>query len=181
MLEGESACLARSWLAESQAKEREGSLPLVTMFSGSAPGALVMDAAALQSFMDEHFPQAMGELVLDTVDEHTVRLRLRPGERHLRPGDTISGPSMFLLADVAIFLAILSKHGPSVLTVTTNANIDFMRKPAAGRDLVATARVLKLGRVLAVGDALLVSDGEAAPVARASMTYSIPPRSPTDG
>jgi acyl-coenzyme A thioesterase PaaI-like protein len=62
------------------------------------------------------------------------------------------------------------------LAVTTNASIDFLRKPAAGRDLIARVRILKLGRVLAVGDALIFSDGDAAPVARASMTYSIPPK-----
>jgi uncharacterized protein (TIGR00369 family) len=82
---------------------------------------------------------------------------------------------MFALADVAIYLAILSRIGPVALAVTTNCSIDFMRKPEAGRALIAQARVLKLGRVLAVGDVMIWSEGAEAPVARASLTYSIPP------
>jgi acyl-coenzyme A thioesterase PaaI-like protein len=66
--------------------------------------------------------------------------------------------------------------GPEALAVTTNCSIDFMRKPAAGRDLLAEARILKLGRALAVGDVLVYSEGAAEPVARATLTYSIPPR-----
>jgi uncharacterized protein (TIGR00369 family) len=100
---------------------------------------------------------------------------VRVADRHLRPGGTVSGPSMFALADVAIYLAILARIGPVALAVTTGANIDFLRKPAAGVDLIAVARILKLGRVLAVGDVLLYAEGNADPVARASMTYSIPP------
>ncbi len=104
-----------------------------------------------------------------------LTVRLRVAERHLRPGGTVSGPSMFALADVAVYLAILSRIGPVALAVTTNCSIDFMRKPAARTDLICDVRLLKLGRVLAVGDCLLRSDGDDRPVARASMTYSIPP------
>jgi uncharacterized protein (TIGR00369 family) len=102
-------------------------------------------------------------------------VRLPVAERHLRPGGTVSGPTMFALADVAIYLMILSRIGPVALAVTTNCAIDFLRKPPAGRDLVARARLLKLGRTLAVGDVLIHSDGADEPVARASLTYSIPP------
>ena len=115
------------------------------------------------------------DFAVDRADESGVTLRLRVAERHLRPGGTVSGPAMFGLADVAVYLAILSRIGPVALAVTTNCSIDFMRKPAAGRDVRAEARLLKLGRVLAVGDVLLFSEGSDAPVARASMTYSLPP------
>ena len=137
--------------------------------------ALAMDRAALEAFLARDFGQVAGEFTVDRADEAGVTLRLRVAERHLRPGGTVSGPSMFGLADVAVYLAILSRIGPEALTVTTNCSIDFMRKPAAGRDVLAEARVLKLGRELAVGDVLLFSEGNAEPVARASMTYSIPP------
>ena len=70
----------------------------------------------------------------------------------------------------------MARIGPVALAVTTNASIDYLRKPEAGRDLLARVRILKLGRVLAVGDALLYSEGDDKPVARAAMTYSIPPR-----
>ena len=77
---------------------------------------------------------------------------------------------------MAIYLAILSRIGPVALAVTTNCAIDFLRKPEAGRDLLAEARLLKLGRRLAVGDVLVFSDGVPEPVARAGLTYSVPPR-----
>jgi len=83
---------------------------------------------------------------------------------------------MFGLADVGVYLAILARLGPVALAVTTNCSIDFMRKPASGTDLLAHTRILKMGRVLVVGDVLIYSEGQGAPVARASLTYSIPPR-----
>jgi uncharacterized protein (TIGR00369 family) len=110
------------------------------------------------------------------VTPDLLTMRLLTAERHLRPGGTVSGPTMFALADVAIYLAILSRIGPVALAVTTNCSIDFMRKPEAGRDLLAEARLLKLGRQLAVGDVLIRSEGAGGVVARASLTYALPPR-----
>jgi acyl-coenzyme A thioesterase PaaI-like protein len=84
---------------------------------------------------------------------------------------------MFALADVSVYLAVLAMIGPQALAVTTGCSMDFMRKPAAATDMIAHCRLLKLGRALAVGDVLLYSEGMDEPVARATMTYSIPPRS----
>ena len=137
--------------------------------------ALAMDCATLNGFLDRVFPQISGQIRVESVDAQVLIARLLVDEQHLRPGGTVSGPAMFALADVTIYLAILSRIGEVALAVTTNASIDFMRKPEAGRDLLAECRILKLGRVLAVGDVLLRSDGVEAPVARCSMTYSIPP------
>ena len=92
----------------------------------------------------------------------------------MRPGGTISGPTMFALADCAVYLAIIAHVGAEALAVTTNASIDFMRKPQAGVPLVADVELLKLGRGLAVGDVRLVSGEEL--VARATLTYSRPPK-----
>lgn len=138
--------------------------------------ALVMTATELQAFLLRDFGQVAEDFNVDHADEGGVTLRLWVAERHLRPGGTVSGPSIFALADVAMYLAILSQIGPVALTVTTNASIDFMRKPQAGRDMLGQARVLKLGRSLAMGDVLLFSDGSPDPVARAGLTYSIPPK-----
>jgi uncharacterized protein (TIGR00369 family) len=137
--------------------------------------ALKMTREDLQQFITEVFPQVAADFTVDHVAPMEITMRLNVGERHLRPGGTVSGPSMFGLADVAIYLAIMAMIGPKALAVTTNASFDFMRKPAAGVDLIAKCRLLKLGRVLAVGDVLLYSEGDEAPVARAAMTYSIPP------
>ncbi len=134
-----------------------------------------MDAAALEAFLAAEFPQVAGDFGVERLTPDGAVLRLRVGEGHLRPGGTVSGPNMFALADLAIYCAILARIGPKALTVTTSASIDFMRKPAAGVDLIGEARLLKLGRVLAVGDVLIRSDGAAEVVARASVTYSIPP------
>ena len=137
--------------------------------------ALAMDCATLNGFLDRVFPQISDQVRVESVDAQMLVARLRVDDRHLRPGGTVSGPAMFALADVTIYLAILARIGEVALAVTTNASVDFMRKPEAGRDLLAECRILKLGRVLAVGDVLLRSDGVEAPVARCSMTYSIPP------
>jgi len=137
--------------------------------------ALAMDKSALAAFLAAEFPQVADDFTILDLGEMSVRVRMNIGERHLRPGGTVSGPSMFALADVSIYLAVLAMIGPKALSVTTNISMDFMRKPAAGTDLICEARLLKLGRSLAVGDCLIHSEGQEAPVARASMTYAIPP------
>ncbi len=136
---------------------------------------LKMSVADLKAFMTAEFPQVAQDFTVDAASPMHLTLRLTVTDRHLRPGGTVSGPAIFALADVGVYLAVLSMIGPQALAVTTNCSLDFMRKPRAGADLIAKVRLLKLGRVLAVGDALIYSDGSDAPVARASMTYSIPP------
>ncbi len=135
-----------------------------------------MDVDALQAFLIEVFPQVHADFQVLEVTPTGIRVKLVTADRHLRPGGTVSGPTMFALADVGMYLAILSRIGPEALAVTTSCSIDFMRKPAAGVDLICEAVLHKLGRVLAVGDCLIYSQGMAAPVARASLTYSIPPK-----
>jgi uncharacterized protein (TIGR00369 family) len=91
----------------------------------------------------------------------------------LRPGGTISGPTMMALADFAMYVAVFSAIGPQTLAVTTNLNINFLRKPAQA-DLLADARLMKIGKRLAVGEVTIYSDGENEPVAHVTSTYSIP-------
>jgi uncharacterized protein (TIGR00369 family) len=134
-----------------------------------------MDRNALATFLETEFPQADGQYRVERLTDEGLILRLVVDHMHLRPGGTVSGPAMFGLADVAVYLAILSRIGPEALAVTTSCSIDFMRKPAAGKDVLAEVRLLKLGRRLAVADAYLKSEGNDDIVARASMTYSIPP------
>ncbi|MEM8577027.1 MAG: PaaI family thioesterase [Pseudomonadota bacterium] len=138
--------------------------------------SLVMDRAALNAFLDRVFPEVKDEFRVDAISEAEIVLRLIVGPQHLRPGGTVSGPAMFGLADVTAYLATLAQIGPRALAVTTNCAIDFMRKPAAGVDLLGKGRLLKLGKQLSVCDVLLYSEGMEAPVARASLTYAIPPQ-----
>lgn len=142
----------------------------------SADLSPVMSLAELEAFFLRDFPQAAADFRIERLTPEGLVLRLRVNDGHLRPGGTVSGPTMFALADVAVYLAILSRIGPVALAVTTSSSMDFLRKPPPGRDLTGEARILKLGRVLAVGDVLIRSGGDAAVVARASMTYSIPPK-----
>ncbi|EAQ03329.1 thioesterase family protein [Pseudooceanicola batsensis HTCC2597] len=135
----------------------------------------LMTTDDLKDFLGREFPQVKNDFVIEEVRDMGIRVRLKVEDRHLRPGGTVSGPTMFSLADVTVYLAILAMIGPKALAVTTNCSIDFMRKPASGTDLVADCTLLKLGKVLAVGDVLLHSEGVAAPVAHATLTYSIPP------
>lgn len=135
-----------------------------------------MDAAELNAFLAQVFPQVAADYRVEQVEPMAARVRLLVDERHLRPGGTVSGPTIFALADLGMYVVTLAMIGPKALTVTTNCSIDFMRKPAAGRDLIGHARLLKLGRTLAVGDVLIHSEDTPEPVARAGLTYSIPPR-----
>ncbi|MEP5154903.1 PaaI family thioesterase [Planktotalea sp.] len=137
---------------------------------------LKMDAAALNTLMRQEFSQVAEDFVVEEVAPMAVTVRLPVAERHLRPGGTISGPTMFSLADVSMYLATMAMIGPVTLAVTTNCSINFMRKPKAGVDLIAYAKLHKLGKLLSVGDVLIHSEGLDAPVAQASLTYAIPPR-----
>jgi uncharacterized protein (TIGR00369 family) len=102
-----------------------------------------------------------------------ARVRRHFHPRTLRPGGTVSGPIMMALADFTMYLAVLSAIGWVPLAVTTNFAINFLRKPAP-RDVLATARLFKLGQRLAVGEIALHSDGDDEMVAHATSTYSIP-------
>ncbi len=140
--------------------------------------APVMSAAEVTEFLDREFPQLLsghGHFVIEAVGPMSARVRLVYDERHLRPGGTLSGPSMFGLCDVSLYIAILAQIGPVALAVTTNLNINFLRRPQA-RDLVGECRLIKLGKRLAVGEVWVYPDGSGEPVAHATGTYSIPPR-----
>ncbi|MEO1468600.1 MAG: PaaI family thioesterase, partial [Pseudomonadota bacterium] len=128
-----------------------------------------MGASALAAFLDEVFPQVRGEFAIERVAPMACTMRLIVGEKHLRPGGTVSGPSMFALADCAFYAATLAMIGREALTVTTSLSINFMRKPAAA-DLWGEARILKLGRSLSVGDVTLTQPGLDGPVAHAAVT-----------
>jgi len=138
--------------------------------------AVEMDAARMNAFMAKVFPEVTGEFHVEDVTEAGVTMRLLVQDRHLRPGGTVSGPAMFGLADVTAYMVTLAHIGPRALAVTTNCSIDFMRKPAAGVDLIAHGRMLKPGKQLSVSDVLIYSEGGDQPVARASLTYAIPPQ-----
>ena len=129
----------------------------------------------ITDLLQQHFPQIQDEISIDSLNQQEATVRLSVNNRHLRPGNTVSGPSMFLLADVAAYIAILAQVGARTQAVTTSAHIDFLRKPQAQADIIATTKVLKIGKQLAVTDVYLYSENDSNMVARAAMTYSLPP------
>ena len=138
---------------------------------------VMMTVEELERFFLAEFPQvfhAESGLAIEAVWERGCRVRQAFRQRSVRPGGTISGPTMMALADFAMYVAVLVAIGPVPLAVTINLNINFLRK-AAPRDLLAEARLLKLGKRLATGEVTICSQGETEPVAHVTSTYSIPP------
>ncbi len=133
-----------------------------------------LDAAGLRAFLHERFPQALSfPWTIDGIGEGWLEIGLDTSERHLRPGGTVSGPTLMTMADTAMYLLVLSALGPVALAVTSHLAIDFLRKPDPGA-LRARAELLKLGRRLAVGRVVLYSADLTRPVAHASVTYALP-------
>lgn len=134
-----------------------------------------MDKDALHDFLKQDLMQFADDYEVIEVAPPFVTVALTAEHKHLRPGGTVSGPAMFALMDVAAYFCILSVIGPVALAVTTNCSIDFMRRPPPGR-LLCRMELIKLGRSLAVCDGRIFGEGaEDKPVARATLTYSIPP------
>ena len=132
--------------------------------------------AAFNRLLDDSAPfQKIYGFVTEEIGFGTARVRLPAGTTHVRPGGTLSGPAQMALADFTMYAALLGAIGEVPLAVTTSLNINFLQRPRPG-DLVATCRLLKLGKRLAVGDITVHSEGLATPVAHATATYSIPPK-----
>ncbi len=136
-----------------------------------------LSLADVSALIADHFPQVGpgGKLILiDHVGVGMARLRLPEGEEHLRPGGTVSGPSMVMLADVGIYVAILATLGePALQAVTTSLNINFLKRPTPG-ELVADVKLIKVGRRLAVGECAIFDAGEKEMLAHATATYALP-------
>jgi uncharacterized protein (TIGR00369 family) len=126
----------------------------------------------IKAFLAANFPQT--KCVVESVSAGAATIRHTVGPAELRPGGTVSGPVLMAVADVALYVALLGQIGIKPLAVTTSLNINFLRKPAADKDILGVCRMIKVGRTLAVGEVELFSEGEAEPVAHAVGTYAIP-------
>jgi uncharacterized protein (TIGR00369 family) len=138
--------------------------------------AVKMSASELEERLARDFPQGgYGKRIrIEAVGSMTARLRYTADEKNLRPGGTVSGPTLMGLADGAVYVAILANIGWIPLAVTTSLTINFLRKPAPG-DLIAECTLIKLGKRLAVGEVGLREAAEEELVAHCVATYSIPP------
>ncbi|MGX9572622.1 PaaI family thioesterase [Mesorhizobium sp. f-mel] len=138
----------------------------------------VLTAAEVNALMASVYPQLNNQFTFyEAIDVFPggCTVRLNAGERHLRPGGTVSGSSLFTLADIGGYVCVLSHAGPDALSVTTNLNINFVRKAEAG-PIDGHCRILKLGKSLMVFDIDIVAGPDGQTVAHATGTYSIPPR-----
>ncbi len=134
-----------------------------------------MTAAEVDAFLRVELPHMFNDdLTIEHADGRTCLVRQRFRESMLRPGGTVSGPTLMALADCAMYVVLLSAIGPVGLAVTTNLNINFLRKGRAGEDVLAVAKLMKLGKRLAVGEVNLLSGTSPDPVAHVTATYSIP-------
>ncbi len=127
----------------------------------------------INAFIASEMPQA--HITVREVGGRGAVVVREVGAADLRPGDTVSGPVLFTVADVALYVALFGEIGIVPLAVTTSLTINFLRKPAAGRAIVGVCRLLKVGRALAVGEVALYSEGVDEPVAHVVGTYSVPP------
>jgi uncharacterized protein (TIGR00369 family) len=130
--------------------------------------------AEIIELLSREFPQS--KIVIEEVGDRTATVSYPVGADQLRPGGTVSGPVLMSVADVAIYVALLGTVGLVPLAVTTSLNINFLRKPPADNPIVGVCRLIKVGRILVVGEVALYSGRNEEMVAHAVGTYSIPPK-----
>ena len=136
---------------------------------------LAVDAEGLERFLYATFPSSQETFKIPSVTLEALELTAQAKARHLRPGGTVSGPFLMMLADTAMYLILLSRIGLVADAVTTDLHMRFLRRPPAG-ELLARAKLLKLGARLAVGEvAIFAASDTDRPVAHATVTYAIPP------
>jgi acyl-coenzyme A thioesterase PaaI-like protein len=132
----------------------------------------------IAAFLASDFPQ--NKCKVQDVGNGTATVKHAIGSDELRPGNTVSGPVLMAVADVAMYVAILGEIGIVPLAVTTSLTINFLRKPSPHRDIIGVCKLLKVGKSLAIGNVSLYSEGSDELVAHAVGTYSIPKRADPD-
>jgi len=136
-----------------------------------------LDTVQISELLNTHFPGFSADgskVVIEDASPRHARVRMIPTPSTIRPGGTISGPAMFKLADLAIYVALLSELGVEGLdTATSSLNITFLARPEP-RDMIAHARILRRGRRLVVGEVEMATEGRPDIVAHAVVTYVMP-------
>ena len=132
--------------------------------------------AEILAFLEREFPQSLIKCEIESVVERGATVIFHVDENDLRPGGTVSGPTMMTAADYGLYIAILGEIGIVGLTVTTNMNINFLRKPSGGKNLRGVCKLMKIGKVLIVGEVYLYSVDSDEPIAHVTGTYSIHPQ-----
>lgn len=135
---------------------------------------LQFSISELSSYLDEVFPQVVNRYRIVDLQQGYARVIQNIAQENLRPGGTVSGPTIFSLVDIGMYILLLAHIGKEPLAVTTNCSIDFLKKPTMDEELYADCNLLKLGRTLVVGEVLVKSSEKEALLARSSITYYRP-------
>ena len=135
---------------------------------------LQFSISELSSYLDEVFPQAVNRYRIVDLQQGYARVIQNITQENLRPGGTVSGPTIFSLVDIGMYILLLAHIGKEPLAVTTNCSIDFLKKPTMDEELFADCNLLKLGKTLVVGEVLVKSSEKEALLARSSITYYRP-------
>ena len=135
---------------------------------------LQFSISELSSYLDEVFPQIVNQYKILALEPGYAKIVQNVSSINLRPGGTVSGPTIFSLVDIGMYILLLAHIGKEPLAVTTNCSIDFLQKPNAGEQLVADCSLLKLGRTLIVGEVLVKSSNQENLLARSTITYFRP-------
>ena len=135
---------------------------------------LQFSISELSSYLDEVFPQVVNSYRIVDLQQGYARVIQNITQENLRPGGTVSGPTIFSLVDIGMYILLLAHIGKEPLAVTINCSIDFLKKPTMDEELFADCNLLKLGKTLVVGEVLVKSSDQEALVARSSITYYRP-------
>lgn len=136
---------------------------------------MIISKEAITHFMDTEFPQSKCQV--ESVGNGVATVSRVVEFNELRPGGTVSGPTMMAVADIAIYVALLGTLGIVPMAATTSLNINFLRKPPSHSRIIGKCQLIKTGRTLVVGEVSLFSEGLAEPIAHAVGTYALPPSS----
>ncbi|ENX43254.1 PaaI family thioesterase [Acinetobacter sp. NIPH 2100] len=130
----------------------------------------------IMGFLAQEFPQALKKSVIEDITPKGAQLLYQVDARDLRPGQTVSGPTLMLIADYVLYIAIMGHLGLVAMAVTTNMTINFFRKPNGSRDIRAVCKLIKVGKTLVTGEVWLYSLDDEEPVAHVIGTYALPPQ-----
>jgi len=141
---------------------------------------MAMDKQEIIKFLAQEFPQALQKSTIEEISAKGAQLLYRVDAGDLRPGQTVSGPTLMLIADYVLYIAILGHLGLVAMAVTTNMTINFFRKPNGNRDIRAVCKLIKVGKTLVTGEVWLYSLDDEEPVAHVIGTYALPPQQKED-
>jgi uncharacterized protein (TIGR00369 family) len=135
----------------------------------------LLGAAEVERIIRDGVPMSeFASMRVESVSPGSALVRIVFQPWMIRPGGTVGGQVLMLAADSAMYAVVLAHIGNKPMALTTNLNINFLRRPEPV-DVLAEGRLLKLGRRLAIAEVLIRSEGSDDLVAHVTGTYALPP------